>query len=103
VKSVLHIKDVLTKFIEAEPKISHLMAEADAVNIWETVVGKEAAANSQATIVKNGVLYILASSSVWAQQLSLKRKDIAGKINATLKGREVIKDIKFRTGELRGR
>lgn len=100
-KPIFHIKEVLKKFVEREPKISRVVAEADAVDLWPRVVDKEAGENSQAVIVKGGTLYVTVSSPVWAQQLSLKRRELVDSLNAALGGGEILKDIKFRSGEAR--
>ena len=65
-----------------------------ALTYWEKVVGGKIASNTQAIKIKKQVLYVNASSSVWAQELSLMKKQLIGKLNSCL-GEEAISDIRF--------
>ena len=97
----VHIKGILDKFIAAEPKISKLITEANAASLWDKAVDSEEQKQSEAIKVKEGTLYVLVSNSVWAQELSLRKKEILAKINNLLNKEGALKDIRFRTGLVR--
>ncbi len=61
---------------------------------WKEVVGNKVASHTQPTRIRKGVLFVNASSSVWAQELSLVKKELTEKINKHLKN-ELVKDIRF--------
>lgn len=65
--------------------------------LWERVVDKRVGRQTEAVKIRNRVLYVTASSATWAQELSFLREEIINKFNAEA-GREVIRDIKFKSG-----
>lgn len=67
--------------------------------LWEEVVDKSISKNAAAVKVSNGTLYVTTSSPTWAQELTFLKQDIIEKFNDKA-GREVIRDIRFRTGTL---
>ena len=68
--------------------------QQQAVNLWPIAVGKKIAENTTVQNVEHGTLIVHATSSVWAQELQFKKKDILSKLNKTL-GKKTIKDIRF--------
>lgn len=67
-----------------------------AMTCWKEVVGEKIASKSKATRVVKETLYIKTESPVWSQQLSLMEEQLRAKVNRHL-GREVIKNIRFRS------
>ena len=67
--------------------------------IWEREVGGPIAENTMPKSVSRGVLFVIAKSSVWVQELTLKKPEILKRLNQRLGG-ELIKDIKFAQGEI---
>lgn len=61
---------------------------------WKEVVGEKIASHTQPVRIRKGVLFVNASSPVWAQELSLIKKELTGKINKHLKN-DLVKDIRF--------
>lgn len=61
---------------------------------WKEVVGDKVASHTQPIRIKKGVLFVNASSPVWAQELSLIKKELIRKINKYLKN-DLVKDIRF--------
>ena len=55
-------------------------------------MGEKIAANTRATAIRNGVLYVDVSSSVWMQELGLLRDRIAEQLNEHL-GTDVVQRI----------
>jgi predicted nucleic acid-binding Zn ribbon protein len=102
-KKIFHIGEILHKLAEEKPKISTALAEERAADAWCKVVSADVQKNTAAVMVKNGTLYVSASSPSWAQQLSLSKASIISEINKLTGQGETIKDIRFRTGTIGGR
>ncbi len=68
-------------------------------DLWESEVGGPIAKNTRPKSISRGVLFVIAKSSVWVQELTLKKPDIIKRLNIRLGG-ELIKDIKFAQGEI---
>ncbi len=64
------------------------------LSCWEEIVGDKIAQHAQAYRVKKDTLFVTTSSPVWAQELSLIKKDLVSKINKYLR-QEKIRDIRF--------
>jgi predicted nucleic acid-binding Zn ribbon protein len=67
--------------------------------VWEDEVGGPIAENTRPKSVSRGVLFVIAKSSVWVQELTLKKPEIMKRLNSRL-GEALIKDIKFAQGEI---
>lgn len=66
------------------------------LSVWEKVVDQRVGRHTEALKIKNGVLYVLASSPTWAQELTFLKTDIIKKFNSEA-GQEAIKDIRFKS------
>ena len=64
---------------------------------WGEIVGAEIAKHSQAIALKDGVLWVRAEGSVWAQELSLLVPRIREEFEKKL-GRGSVRDVRFHTG-----
>ena len=62
---------------------------------WDRVVGKKIAAHTKAVRVRKDILFVEASSPVWAQELSLMKMKLITKINNLLDEENAVKDIRF--------
>ena len=67
--------------------------------VWGDVVGEPIARQAQPNKIGNMILWVNVSSSTWMQQLEFMRHDIIKKLNERI-GETVIKDIRFRIGEI---
>ena len=65
-----------------------------AIDVWNDVVGKSIAENTEVLSVEHGVLFIRVSSSSWSQELQLKKKEILLKVNNKI-GNKAITDLRF--------
>lgn len=74
--------------------IARGVRERMALVVWGEVVGPAAARNTRPVLVRGGQLLVQASSSTWAQELSLMRNHLVARLNARL-GEEVVRDIRF--------
>jgi len=70
------------------------LAEVDAVQYWNEVVGKKIAEVTQAIKISEGRLTVRVSDPVWRQQLIFLKKEFIAALNARL-GKAVVKDIFF--------
>jgi len=64
---------------------------------WPEIVGPEIAKHSQALALRDGVLWVRAEGSVWAQELSLLKPRIRELLEEKL-GKGSVKDVRFHTG-----
>ncbi len=64
---------------------------------WETVVGAEAAAHSQPQALRGDVLEARVDSSVWCQQLQLRRPELLAALQREF-GDEAPRDLWLRVG-----
>ena len=68
--------------------------QQQALDFWPNAVGKKIAEHTTVEDVEHGVLIVSATSSIWAQELQLRKKEILSKLNGSL-GKKVINDIRF--------
>lgn len=62
--------------------------------LWPQAVGERIAARTRPYLFREGILFVAANSSVWAQELSLVKNSLIKKMNECL-GKEVVRDIRF--------
>jgi predicted nucleic acid-binding Zn ribbon protein len=74
--------------------IGKKLKQYEAVRVWQDVVGEKIAAVAVPTKIVNGTLIVKVEKSTWRNELSLLKREIIAKINASLK-EEIVKDIKF--------
>lgn len=94
-ESVGPILDRLLKNLEIDKKVD----EGQALLIWPEAVGPRMAARTRAESVYRGRMTVLAANPAWAQECTFMRTQIKDKLNQRL-GREIIKEIVFRVGEI---
>ncbi len=68
--------------------------EYQAVVRWPEIVGDHIAKVSEATRIRQGVLFVSVRVSTWRNELQLRKAEIMKKLNKAL-GEELVKDIKF--------
>jgi len=74
--------------------IDNAVSQNKALNIWNDIVGKTVAKNTEPDRVEHGVIIVKVSSPTWRQELYFQKKEIIEKINNTI-GKNVIRDIRF--------
>jgi hypothetical protein len=67
---------------------------------WNEDIAPCLKTESRATFIRGKVLYVTVEKPVWAQQLTMMRQDLIGRINASV-GEGAVIDIRFRTGQIR--
>jgi len=81
------IKDYLK-----EEKIDGKLAEIEAVNLWESLIGKQIARATSSIYIKDGVLFIHLKSSIVRNELFMMRDEIIQAMNQRM-GQRVVKAI----------
>ena len=76
------------------------LGEEEIMGAWECAAGKPAAAHSRPISINKAVLAVNVDGSGWLYELTVKKKEILGKLGGILKSRK-IKDIRFRIGEIK--
>jgi len=74
--------------------IENAVAQNNALNIWNEVVGETVAKNTLPERVEHGIIIVKVSSPTWRQELFFQKNEIIKKINKNI-GKNVIKDIRF--------
>jgi|GEM_PF-2277060 len=97
----VHISKLLEEIIFGEPRLSRAVEESDAAGLWPRIAEERGIKGSAPIKVKSGILYVQASNSVVAQELSLRKREILGRINELLGKGAVLKDIRFKIGAVR--
>ena len=65
--------------------------------IWEPTAGPAIAAAARPTAEHDGVLTVMCTAAVWAQELDLMASDLIPRLNAAL-GAETVRELRCRTG-----
>jgi predicted nucleic acid-binding Zn ribbon protein len=65
--------------------------------VWEDAVGPAIADAARPTVEREGVLTVVCSAAVWAQELNLMAEDVLTRLNAAI-GAEQIHELRCRTG-----
>lgn len=73
------------------------LEENAVLKFWPQAVGRQISSQTQPDSLRNGMLFIKTTSSVWVQQLHFMKEEIREKLNE-LAGKDVIKDIRFSIG-----
>lgn len=75
--------------------IGKTLRQYEVVTSWPALVGEQIAKVSTAKRMENGVLFVEVANAPWRAELTMRRGEIARKINAAL-GKNVVKEIRFR-------
>lgn len=78
-----------------DKKIDGKIDEIEAVNLWESIIGKQIARATSSIYIKNGTLYVHLKSSIVRNELFMMRNDIMRVMNQRV-GSEVVKSIILR-------
>jgi predicted nucleic acid-binding Zn ribbon protein len=78
----------------AQLGIGKKLREQDAFSVWDEAVGERIAAVAKPTRMLRGTLIVAVSSAAWRNELSMRKREITGRLNELL-GEKLIHDIKF--------
>ncbi|NLM51663.1 MAG: DUF721 domain-containing protein [Firmicutes bacterium] len=95
---MLPISEILPKTLKELPA-AHKITAQFIIDSWPEVVGEYIAQKTKAVSVKQGVLLVRVSDSIWAQHLVLQKRQILQKLNRRQKTK-ILKDIRFQVGSL---
>ena len=97
VKDVSRVADVLKDlFGKLEKNKGFFKEEIEAT--WEKVAGQKAFKHSRPVSLRKKILSIYVDSSVWMEELTLKKRFLLKGLRKEL-GREKIEEIRFKVGE----
>lgn len=65
--------------------------------VWDDVVGEQVASAAQPEFIRDGKLFVVAKSPVWANELTFYKQGIMEKLNRRAGG-TVVKEIIFKSG-----
>ena len=75
--------------------ITKKLREYNVITSWEAIVGEQIARVAVPQRIENSVLFVAVASAPWRAELTMRRREIIERINATA-GKQVIQDIRFR-------
>ena len=75
-----------------EEKFDGKLAELEAVNSWESIIGKQIARATSSIYIKDGVLFVHLKSSIVRNELFMMRDEIIQAMNQRM-GQRVVKAI----------
>ena len=75
--------------------------EARAVMLWAEIVGPQMAAASEVRTFQGGTLVVTTRSSGWNQEFTFQKERILRRYRERL-GKEVVRDLRFKVGPVRG-
>jgi len=93
---MISIEKLLTKTLKKLPNAKQIKGQM-LIDAWPDVVGLQIAAKAKATMFKNGVLFVWVRDSVWAQHLSLQKKQIIGSLNKSVRT-NILSNIRYQVG-----
>jgi predicted nucleic acid-binding Zn ribbon protein len=88
------LSDIIKEYVKAN-QIERKLKEVDVVESWENLLGKSVANYTRNIYIRNKVLYVEISSSVFKHEIFLMREEIVRKINEK-EGEEIVRTIIFK-------
>lgn len=98
---MIPINQILEKTLKKLPAAKKIKGQL-LIDAWSEVVGKWIAMKTEALAFENGVLLVRVCDSVWAQHLTLQKRQIITKLQRSTKTR-VLTDLRFQVGKLQNR
>lgn len=95
---MLKLKVALQNTLKKIPQHHREMEQRCRV-LWPTVAGPNFARHTTVERARNGILFVIASSSTWACELKLYKEKFLEELNQRL-GRPLLKDLWVRVGEV---
>ena len=89
-----HIQVAIQNFLK-KSGLNSGVEQQKALKIWGKTVGNKISKNTEPMSVKNGILVIKTTNSVWKQELQIQKTEIIKRLNKRLK-KNIIKEIRFK-------
>ena len=96
-ENLTSIKDVL-KIVFEKIESGKTYTREDVEECWGKIIGEIGFKHSRPVVFKKGVLTVSVDSSVWMQELSMKKRKILKSLQKEL-GKDRISDIQLKIGE----
>lgn len=94
------IRDVLDLYLSKNKYIAYRIKSQEALKAWDTVVDNYIKQHTKTVFIKNKTLFISTDSTVLANELTLREKELVDKLNSVLRI-PLISRVKFKTGVIR--
>ena len=89
-----HIQIAIQNFLKRSG-LNSGVEQQKALKVWGKTVGNKISKNTEPISVKNGILEIKTTNSVWRQELQIQKTEIIKRLNKRLK-KNIIKEIRFK-------
>ena len=93
-RDMISLKEALEDYFK-EKRWDKKIRGYQVINYWEEVVGEEIARNTQPIKIQDQILFLRVKSSVWANELNLRKGEIINKINLKTK-EQTVSDFRFK-------
>ncbi|MFH1757434.1 MAG: DUF721 domain-containing protein [Pseudomonadota bacterium] len=97
-KKPLRVGDILKNYCN-RVGLNRRMNEKRLLDVWEEAVGEAVAKRTEPMRIKNRILYLKVTNSVWMQQLQFMKEVIVKKLHEKT-GIDFLQDIRFFIGEV---
>ncbi|OIO33882.1 MAG: hypothetical protein AUJ70_02345 [Candidatus Omnitrophica bacterium CG1_02_40_15] len=97
-KKPVEIRNIINQVIKKLDTKTHGQ-QGEVIQAWQNAIEPKAIAHTKPVAIKKNILTIEVDSSTWLYMLSLKKKNTLARVQKDL-GKEKIKDIRFRMGEI---
>lgn len=91
-KDAQSISDMLSEFLNGNPKLKVSLAEHRAISAWRELLGEGVSQYTKKIFFKRNILYVQLTSSVLRAELLMNKQNLIKRINEQA-GMEVVKDI----------
>ncbi len=71
--------------------------EQTCILVWDEVVGEQVSSNARPDFIRDGIMFVVTKSPVWANELTFYKTDMIARLNRKV-GANVLKDIIFKSG-----
>lgn len=96
-RDVIHMRDALELYFSKNKHLQYEVKTRQALKLWEEIVDDYVRLHTRAATVKDRKLYVHVASTVLANELQMKERELLNKINSNLKV-PIIDRIVFKSG-----
>ncbi|MBF0252873.1 MAG: DUF721 domain-containing protein [Candidatus Omnitrophica bacterium] len=89
------VGDILREIENRKIKRANAVGEA-----WRKAVNEKICEHAQPVSMKKGVMMIITENSNWLYEITMQKREIIKKFNETYTGRQKLKEIRVRVGEI---
>jgi len=96
-RDTIHMRDALELYLSKNKNLQYEVKTRQALKLWEEIVDDYVRIHTRAATVKDRKLYVHVASTVLANELQMKERELLNKINSNLKV-PIIDKIVFKSG-----